>query len=39
MEKLRKHIEEIIPLSDEEFESIKPFFTIKKVLKNQYLIQ
>lgn len=39
MEKLRKHIEEIIPVSDEEFESIKPFFTIRKVLKNQYLIQ
>lgn len=39
MEKLRKHIEEIIPVSDEEFESIKPFFTIRKVLKNQYLVQ
>lgn len=39
MEKLRKHIEEIIPINDEEFESIKPFFTIRKVLKNQYLIQ
>jgi CRP/FNR family transcriptional regulator len=39
MEKLRKHIEEIIPISDEEFESIKQFFTIRKVLKNQYLIQ
>lgn len=38
MEKLRKHIEEIIPVTDEEFESIKPFFTIRKVLKNQYLI-
>ena len=39
MEKLRKHIEEIIPITDEEFESIKPFFTIRRVLKNQYLIQ
>jgi len=39
MEKLRKHIEEIIPVTDEEFESIKPFFTIRRVLKNQYLIQ
>lgn len=38
MEKLRKHIEEIIPVTDEEFESIKPFFTIRRVLKNQYLI-
>lgn len=39
MEKLRKHIEEIIPITDEEFESIKPFFTIRRVLKNQYLVQ
>lgn len=39
MDKLRKHIEEITPISDEEFESIKPFFTVKRVLKNQYLIQ
>jgi len=39
MEKLRKHIEEITPVSDEEFESIKPFFTIRKVLKHQYLVQ
>lgn len=39
MEKLRKHIEQIIPVSDEEFESIKPFFTIRKVLKNHYLVQ
>lgn len=31
MEKLRKDIEEIIPISDEEFESIKPFFTIRKL--------
>jgi CRP/FNR family transcriptional regulator, anaerobic regulatory protein len=38
MEKLRKHINEIIPISDDEFEFIKTFFTIKKVLKNQYLI-
>jgi len=39
MQKLRKHIEEITPISDEKFGSIKPFFTIRKVLKNQYLIQ
>ena len=39
MEKLRKHIEEIIPITDEEFESVKPFFTIRRVLKNQFLIQ
>ncbi|RZL50613.1 MAG: Crp/Fnr family transcriptional regulator [Pedobacter sp.] len=39
MEKLRKHIEEIIPIDDAEYESIKPFFTIRKVLKNQFLLQ
>ncbi|MBS1662359.1 MAG: Crp/Fnr family transcriptional regulator [Bacteroidetes bacterium] len=39
MERLRKHIEEITPLSDEEFEHIKTFFTLRKVRKHQYLIQ
>lgn len=39
MDKLRKHIEAIVPLSDEEFEHIAPFFTLKKVKKHQYLIQ
>jgi CRP-like cAMP-binding protein len=39
MENLRKHIEELVPVSDEEFEKIKPFFTIKRVRKHQYLIQ
>lgn len=38
MENLRKHIEQIIPLSDGEFEQIKPFFSLKRVRKNQYLI-
>ncbi|MET0465912.1 MAG: Crp/Fnr family transcriptional regulator [Chitinophagaceae bacterium] len=38
MEKLRTHIEQVTPLSDEEFEYIKTFFTVKKVRKNQYLI-
>lgn len=38
MEKLRKHIEEIVPITDDEFELIKPFFTSKRTLKNQYLI-
>ncbi|RYY53432.1 MAG: Crp/Fnr family transcriptional regulator [Chitinophagaceae bacterium] len=38
MERLRKHIEEITPLSDEEFEHIKPLFNLKKVRKHQYLI-
>lgn len=39
MEKLRKHIEEITPVSDDEFEYIKTFFTRRKVKKHQYLIQ
>ncbi|MFT3908946.1 MAG: Crp/Fnr family transcriptional regulator [Ferruginibacter sp.] len=38
MERLRKHIEQVTSLSDEEFDSIKTFFTKKRVLKNQYLI-
>jgi CRP/FNR family transcriptional regulator len=38
MDKLRQHIEQITPLSDEEFEHIKTFFSLKKVRKNQYLI-
>ncbi|MEN0053901.1 MAG: Crp/Fnr family transcriptional regulator [Mucilaginibacter sp.] len=36
---LRKHIEEITELSDEEFEHVKSFFTLKRVKKHQYLIQ
>lgn len=39
MDKLRKHIEEVTPISDEEFEHIKAFFTLKRVKKHQYLIQ
>jgi CRP-like cAMP-binding protein len=38
MDRLRQHIEQITPLTDKEFESIKPFFTLKKVRKNQYLV-
>lgn len=38
METLRKHIEAITPLNDEEFEYIKTFFSLKKVRKKQYLI-
>jgi CRP-like cAMP-binding protein len=38
MDKLRQHIEQITPLSDEEFEYIKTFFTLKKVRKHQHLI-
>ncbi|WPQ62544.1 Crp/Fnr family transcriptional regulator [Chitinophaga sancti] len=39
MNRLRLHIEEITPINDEEFEFIKSFFTLKRVRKNQYLIQ
>lgn len=39
MDRLRKHIEEITPVTDEEFEFIKTFFTLKRVKKHQYLIQ
>ncbi|WAC12465.1 Crp/Fnr family transcriptional regulator [Dyadobacter pollutisoli] len=39
MDKLRKHIEEITPVSDEEFEYVKTFLTRKRVRKHQYLIQ
>lgn len=39
MDKLRQHIEEITPVSDEEFEYIKTFFTPRKVKKHQYLMQ
>lgn len=39
MDKLRQQIEEITPVTDEEFEYIKTFFTHKKVRKHQYLVQ
>lgn len=39
MDKLRKHIEAIVPISDEEFEHVKPFFIYKRVKKHQYLTQ
>ncbi|MGC4041878.1 MAG: Crp/Fnr family transcriptional regulator [Flavobacterium sp.] len=38
MERLREHIEAITPISDEEFDYISSFFTLKKVRKNQFLI-
>jgi CRP-like cAMP-binding protein len=38
MDRLRKHIEQITPLTDEEFEYIKTFFSLKRIRKNQYLI-
>jgi len=39
MEKLRKHIEEVTSISDQEFDYIKTFFVPKKVRKHQYLVQ
>ncbi|MDR2238035.1 MAG: Crp/Fnr family transcriptional regulator [Chryseobacterium sp.] len=36
---LKVHIRETIPLSDDEFEHIIPFFTRKKFRKRQFLIQ
>lgn len=38
LEKLRKHISQIISVSDEEFELISSHFIHKKVRKKQYLI-
>ncbi|HUP12058.1 MAG TPA: cyclic nucleotide-binding domain-containing protein, partial [Niastella sp.] len=38
MEKLRQHIEEITPLTNVEWEQVKTFFSLRKVRKNQYLI-
>lgn len=36
---LRKHIEKIIPLSDEEFAFVSSHFTVRKFKKHQFLIQ
>ena len=38
MQRLRNHIEKITPLTDDEFEYIKSFFTLKRVRKGQYLV-
>lgn len=38
MERLRKHIEQITPLTDDEFAFVKSFFTLKSVRKHQYLV-
>lgn len=39
MQKLRQHIEQIVALTDTEFEFILSHFTIKKLKKHQYLVQ
>jgi CRP-like cAMP-binding protein len=36
---LRKHIEKVTPLTDEEFEYIRSHFTTKKLKKHQFLVQ
>ncbi len=36
---LRQHFEKITPLTDEEFDYIFSYFTLKKLKKHQYLVQ
>ena len=36
---LKKHIEQIVPLTDEEFDDIVSHFKPKQLKKHQYLIQ
>lgn len=38
MDPLRQHIEEISSLTDAEFDHVRPFFTLRKVRKHQYLV-
>jgi CRP-like cAMP-binding protein len=38
-DKLREHIEKIVPLSDDEFAFVCSHFTVKKFKKHQFLIQ
>ena len=38
-QKLRQHIEKIIPLTDEEFDFVLSLFSKKRFLKHQFLIQ
>jgi CRP-like cAMP-binding protein len=38
-DKLREHIEKIVPLSEEEFAFVSTHFTAKKFKKHQFLIQ
>lgn len=39
MDQLRKHIEEIVALTDEEYVQVASWFTLKRVKKHQYLVQ
>lgn len=36
---LRRHIEQITPLTDEEFDKVSAYFSEKKIKKNRFLIQ
>lgn len=36
---LRNHIEEIVPLTEEEWAYVAPFFSYKKLKKHQFLVQ
>lgn len=36
---LRKHIEQIVSLSDEEYNTVKPYYTPRKLRKRQFLVQ
>lgn len=38
-EKLREHIEKVVPLSDEEFAFVSKHFMVKKFKKHQFIIQ
>ena len=38
-QRLREHIEKIVPLNDEEYEFVSGHFTAKKYKKHQFLIQ
>ncbi len=39
LQRLREHIERVTAVSDEEFDYIQGFFMLKRVRKNQYLLQ
>ena len=38
-DKLRKHIEEITPITDKEFDYWLSHFSVKKLKKHQFLVQ
>lgn len=38
MDKLRAHIEQVVTLTDEQFETVQTYFSLKRVKKRQFLI-